>query len=90
MKSLKLLGALLVAGTTYASTVVFSPVNKTADAKKIIFETNDIKEVSLVKNLLTKENIMKVNELSAFVRIRLTTKNKNEGGEIIIKGGGKL
>lgn len=90
MKYLKLTIALLIAGVTYVSTVGFSSSDKQTTGKHIYFETNDIKEVSRVKDLLSKQDLLKVQQLSvssAIFKIRLKTKKKDEGGEIEIEVG---
>jgi hypothetical protein len=90
MKRLKLIAGLLIAGASCAAAVVFSPDNETAEGRRMFFETNDIKEVSRVKDLLSEKDMLKVQQLPVqgfLIKLRLTVKGKKEGTDIEIEGG---
>ena len=86
MKHFKLLAVLFVTAAIYAGTVAFSPIAEQAKGKEIMFETNDLSEVKRVKDLLDRENMLKVEEIakSGKIRIRIKIQGKKKNGPIIV------
>lgn len=54
----------------------------------LIMETNNLKDVDRISDLLTRENFAEVEKLAqaAFLKIKITTKNRKKDKEILIEG----